>query len=185
MSATKSLSDVVCATANETSEAPPSVAAPLPARGVEPATDRPALRPLVEMLKETRLAPSEAFVFAVCQSDAFAAAKAWASSVEAAGGALDALLASVAREAVDVMNGTPIASNDPSAKGSRRRLFDAGLIDLHDSEFFAWVGRMAALRGQSRSNVDVSWAFTLRRLIYAACAHLLKRRYAWRKQLMA
>lgn len=185
MTATATLSGLVNANANGSAMPMASTAVVKPTACVEAATSKPALRPLLEIIKETSLAPTEALLYAVCRSDAQADAKAWAASVEAAGQALDALLCAVARETVAVVNGTTAAPNAPSAKGSRRRLFDCGVIDLHDSEFFAWVGRVVALRGQCRSDVDVSWAYTQRRLVFAACIHLLKRRMKWRRQIAA
>lgn len=185
MSATPTLVDLANANANENPAPAPAPATSPIANCVDAAPDKPALRPLLAMLKETSLVPTEALIFAICQSDASATAKAWADSVDAAGNSLEALMAAIAREANEVLGGNPIAPRGPSANAGRRRLLEAGLIDLHDSEFLACVTRMATMRGPSRSGIDASWAFTLRRMVYAACIHLLKRRAAWRNRIAA
>ncbi|HPF40176.1 MAG TPA: hypothetical protein P5081_10555 [Phycisphaerae bacterium] len=188
MSAVPTLAGLVNASATENPATANPPAAPAPTSTVTcpgASPDRPALQPLLAMLRDTSLAPTEPLIFAVCQSDACAAAKAWADASDAAADALDALLAAVAREVNDALGGNPMAPGGPSANASRRRLLEAGVIDLQDNEFLACVSRVAAMRAASRSAIEASWAFTMRRMVYAAAIHLLKRRAAWRNRIAA
>ena len=124
----------------------------------------------------------DTLTYHVRQSDATAADGYWHASINEARSFLEALLVgilySVCAEQADKQKG--MSRNSTPFRGCRRRLLEAGFLDVDENDLLQYVYSIASAKGSHHGATDEAWTRLARRMVWTAGEHLLTRFEAWK-----
>ena len=73
-----------------------------------------------------------------------------------------------------------MSRNSTPFRGCRRRLLEAGFLDVDENDLLQYVYSIASAKGSHHGTTDEAWTCLARRMVWTAGEYLLTRYEAWK-----